>query len=166
MSITQSLIYFDGCKPWYGSTICLSGPNNRYLKTIKKYIRKVLKYCRDLVLEKEYLFISDGDSKDGVQSPYLLPKVGFEKNSLKYVKVLIRQGIKEDIYCNLYDENNDNISGDDEDYGNFGENEAQVKKNMHHICGKPEKKSVEFYSNSDMTLGGFLRKTAAEALEK
>lgn len=64
MTAAQSLIYFDLCKPWYGSTICLSGPNDRYLKTFKKYLMKILKYSRDVVLEKEYLFLSDGDSRD------------------------------------------------------------------------------------------------------
>jgi chaperonin GroEL (HSP60 family) len=132
MTINQSLIYFDGCKPWYGSTICLSGPNDRYLNTIKKYIQKCLKYCRDIVLEKEYLFLSDGDSKTKSKSPYLLPKIGIGKSSLKYVKVSIRNGNKD------YDDNDtgkdvgESDSIDDSEDGKIGENEAQVKKNMNH----------------------------------
>jgi len=167
MNTTQSLIYFDGCKPWYGSTICLSGPNNRYLETIKKYIRKTLKYCRDVILEKEYLFLSDGDSIDRVQSPYLLPKVGIGKSSLKYVQVLISKGIKEDLNnSNLFDEINGTESNEKVEENIYGENENQIKKNMHHICGKPEKKSIHFYSNKDLTLGQFLRKIHEEAYEK
>ena len=167
MVATQSLIYFDKWKPWFGSTICLSGPNQNYLKTLKKYLQKILKYSRDIVLEKEYLFLSDGDSNDKDISPYLLPKIGFWKSSLKYVKVNIRQSIKEDAYSSYLDrENNDNNSGDEIEENIYGENEAQVKKNMHHICGKPEKKNVEFYSQNDMTLGEFLRKIASESVEK
>ena len=167
MTASQSLIYFDKCKPWYGSTICLSGPNQNHLKILKKYLEKILKYSRDIVLEKEYLFLSDGDSKDDEVSPYLLPKIGIGKPSLKYVKVLIRQSIKEDVLSSYLDrENNENNSGDEIDDNIYGGNEAQVKKNMHHTWGKPEKKNIEFYSENDMTLGAFLRKTASEAVEK
>lgn len=107
MSTNHSLIYFDGCKPWYGSTICLSGPNDRYLKTFKKYLMKVLKFSRDIVLEKEYLFLSDADSINTEISPYLLPKIQFEKSSLKYTRIWVRK-IKTDVSsANLYDEDDD-----------------------------------------------------------
>lgn len=167
MAATQSLIYFDKWKPWYGSTICLSGPNQNHLKTFKKYLQKILKYSRDIILEKEYLFLSDGDSKDKEASPYLLPKIGFWKPSLKYVKVSIRQSIKDDaLNSDRERDNNENNSGDEVNENIYGGNEAQVKKNMHHICGKPEKNNIEFYSQKDMTLREFLNKTAYEAVEK
>jgi hypothetical protein len=166
MSTTQSLIFFDGCKPWYGSTIWLFGPNRRYLTTIKKYIQKVLKYCRDIILEKEYLFLSDGDSKDKAKSPYLLPKIGIGKSSLKYVLVSICQGTKEDTHNSQNGDENEDDTSKKEDENIYGDNEAQIKKNMHHIWGKPEKKSIEFYSENDMTLGQFLRKMHTQTFEK
>lgn len=166
MTINQSLIYFDGCKPWYGSTICLSGPNDRYLNTIKRYIQKSMKYCRDIVLEKEYLFLSDGDSINKSKSPYLLPKIGIGKSSLKYVKVSIRHVKKEDDDNHSGRDERESDSVDDSEDGKIGENEAQVKKHLNHHWGKPDKKNIEFYSSGDMTLGEFLRKTAAEAGEK
>lgn len=171
MSISQSLIYFDGWKPWYGSTICLSGPNDRYLTTISKYMQKSLKYCRDLVLEKEYLFSSDADSADKMKSPYLLPKIGIGKSSFKYVRTCIRRRKKRGEYHDdFYGDNepdshtNPIIQNRDEDI--VGESEAQVKRNMDHICGKPIKENIEFYSCNDITLGGFLRKTCGQANDK
>lgn len=166
MSTTQSLIFFDGCKPWYGSTIWLFGPNRRYLAIIKKHIQKVFRYCRDIILEKEYLFLSDGDSRDKAKSPYLLPKIGIGKSSLKYVFVSIWQGTKEDTNNSQNGDENEDETSKKEDENIYGDSEAQIKKNMHHIWGKPEKKSVEFYSDSDMTLGQFLRKMHAQAFDK
>ena len=171
MSISQSLVYFDGCKPWYGSTICLSGPNNRYLQTIKKYMERVLKYCRDLILEREYLFTSDADSTDKMKSPYLIPKVGIGKTSLKYVKVMIKHSKKHDHqHDDFYGNNEENEDSDhneaNHDEGLIGESESHVKRIMDQICGKPVKENIEFYGDNDITLGAFLRKTCDEANEK
>jgi hypothetical protein len=167
MSTNQSLIYFEGCKPWYGSTICLSGPNNRCLQIIKKYLQIVIKHSRDIVLEKEYLFLSDWDSINKDISPFMLPKIGIGQTSLKYTKIWVRQNIKYELKDNNYgNDGDDDRSLDEQEDHKIGDSEAQVKKNVDHICGKPEKKNIEFYSEQDETLGGFLRKTASSALEK
>ncbi|CAI2382914.1 unnamed protein product [Moneuplotes crassus] len=166
MTMNQNLIYFDGCKPWYGSTICLSGPDPSALEIISKYLKQALKYCRDLVLEREYLFVSDADSEDKMNTPFLLPKVGIGKFSLKYVSAVIKRK-----------KNSQNPDGDEEENDDSDENEesnceerigmgeAQVRKKMEKMCGKPNKNYVEFYDNEDITLGAFLRKMCNEANE-
>lgn len=166
MTINQNLIYFDGCKPWYGSTICLSGPDPSALEIISKYLKQALKYCRDLVLEREYLFVSDADSEDKMNTPFLLPKVGIGKFSLKYVSAVIKRK-----------KNSQNPDGDEEENDDSDENEesnceerigmgeAQVRKKMEKMCGKPNKNYVEFYDSEDITLGAFLRKMCNEAKE-
>lgn len=167
MTTNQSLIYFDGCKPWYGSTICLSGPNDRYLNTIKKYLMKVLKYSRDLVLEKEYLFLSDADSLNQDISPYLISKMPIGKNSLKYTQICVRQSAKDDLskdYINSGDHDDESVNEHEDKI--LIESEAQVKKHTDHICGKSEKLNIMFYSEQDQTLGEYLRQIASNALEK
>ena len=119
MSTNHSLIYFDGWKPWYGSTICLSGPNDRYLKTFKKHLMKAMKYSRDIALEKEYLFLSDADSINTEISPYLFPKIKFDKPSLKYTSICVRK-IKTDVSrANLYED--DDGDDDNKSIGEYDE---------------------------------------------
>lgn len=47
-------MYIDGCEPYLGCTIILSGPVTEELKIVKKAMQKMLTTARVLLLEKEY----------------------------------------------------------------------------------------------------------------
>ena len=72
---------------------------------------KVMKYSRDIALEREYLFLSDADSINTEISPYLFPKIKFDKPSLKYTSICVRKNKTDISSANLYDDgDDDNIS--------------------------------------------------------
>jgi hypothetical protein len=49
-----NLIYLDGCLPFLGCTIILSGPEISELKIVKHALKKMLRLSRQLLLESEY----------------------------------------------------------------------------------------------------------------
>jgi hypothetical protein len=73
-------MYLEGCEPFLGCTIVLSGPQMEELKIVKKALKKCLKIARVLVLEKAYyIFIQSdvkrltvGNSEEVKASPFLL----------------------------------------------------------------------------------------------
>lgn len=54
ISNETSLMYLDGCEPYLGCTIILSGKDKEELKVIKKALKKMITISRILILEKEY----------------------------------------------------------------------------------------------------------------
>lgn len=54
-----NLIQLDGCLPFLGCTIILSGPEMNELKIVKHALKKMLRLSRQLILENEYLEFLD-----------------------------------------------------------------------------------------------------------
>ena len=48
------MIQLDGCLPFLGCTIMLTGPKMQELKLVKHALKKILRMSRQLVLESEY----------------------------------------------------------------------------------------------------------------
>ena len=51
---TTNVIQLDGCLPFLGCTIMLSGPDMQELKLVKHALKKILRMSRQLILENEY----------------------------------------------------------------------------------------------------------------
>jgi hypothetical protein len=47
-------MYLDGCEPYLGCTLILSGPSKDELKTVKNALKKMITIARMILLEKEY----------------------------------------------------------------------------------------------------------------
>lgn len=50
-----NLIHLEGCLPFLGCTILLSGPDMNELKIVKHALKKMLRLSRQVTLEYEYL---------------------------------------------------------------------------------------------------------------
>ena len=54
-NLEQTLLFFDGCNPSLGCTICLSGPRNKEgeeLRLVKKALKSMLILAKNIVLER------------------------------------------------------------------------------------------------------------------
>lgn len=75
------LIKIEGCLPYLGCTIVLSGKDMEELKKVKHALKKMLRFSRQLFLENEYLnFLGlsnlkkEDSKKDENESPFLHSK--------------------------------------------------------------------------------------------
>ena len=80
VEINTDLIKIEGCLPYLGCTIILSGKDMDELKKVKHALKKILRFSRQLYLENEYLNflglsqIQKEDSKTENESPFLHSK--------------------------------------------------------------------------------------------
>lgn len=56
-------MYIEGCQPFLGCTIILSGSDKEELKIVKKGLQKMIKIARIIELEKEYFNFISSDVK-------------------------------------------------------------------------------------------------------
>jgi hypothetical protein len=56
-------MYLEGCQPFLGCTIIISGPDKEELKVVKKGLQKMINIARVLELEKEYFTFISTDVK-------------------------------------------------------------------------------------------------------
>jgi len=82
VEVNTDLIKIEGCLPYLGCTIVLSGKDMEELKKVKHALKKMLRFSRQLFLENEYLnFLGlsnikseDAKEKDNDESPFLHSK--------------------------------------------------------------------------------------------
>ena len=58
-SVNTNLIQLEGCLPFLGCTLLLSGPDMMELKLVKHALKKILRMSRQLILENEYYSFFD-----------------------------------------------------------------------------------------------------------
>jgi len=54
VDVNTNIIQLDGCLPFLGCTILLSGQDMNELKLVKHALKKILRLSRQLILESEY----------------------------------------------------------------------------------------------------------------
>lgn len=67
-------MYLEGCEPFLGCTIILSGASMEELKIVKKAFQKMITIARVLVLEKDYLNFIQSSRASFNKTPFLVKK--------------------------------------------------------------------------------------------
>ena len=87
-----NLIQLEGCLPFLGCTLILSGNDLNELKIVKYALKKILRLSRQLILENEYYLslnismMPPANGENEQQSPYLHSK-HMERSSLLFKEV-------------------------------------------------------------------------------
>ena len=188
VTMETSILYFEGCIPYLGCTIVLSGRDMSELKHVKGALKEMLQKARNVVLENSYLFscfcdiplvkrrpseiesIDEGAPEEALGNPSMLEDIveeespflsrsGFEnREKLVYTRVTLKRGFEELATDIMRQEQ-------EEGAGQMEKNltERELKKKLNHLCSPPEKKVVQFYGAKDQTLGKELRNLARSA---
>jgi len=88
-----SIIQLDGCLPFLGCTIMLSGKDMNELKLVKHALKKILRMSRQLILEDEYYSFFDlvknntGLANEAQRESVFLHNKHMERNFLIFKEV-------------------------------------------------------------------------------
>lgn len=176
-AINTNIIELDGCLPFLGCTILLSGKDMNELKLVKHALKKILRLSRQLILENEYykflnlapqlqspisnlLELVEDEEAERRRSPFLHHKQ-MQRSYLIFKEVVYTKQTKD-----YREAEHDETEEKDINQAQLTEREVQNKINM--VCQSPKTVAVHFYNEkeNDISLISRLRELCPQSVTK